>query len=298
MGPLLLTIIITLCMYLVTVSVVRRAWMYRVPCAAVVLWVGAAAAVPFGAVAGLVILLSDQHTWRGGNTVPSTVAALAGALLLLGSGGVGIRFLSLNKVARQRRRRHEILIDLFAAERPDLGKVNVIDDQRLFAYSVPCVIAGRTVLSQGTLDLLEPAPLQAVLRHERAHLLARHHLILQLATAIEQTVPWSKAVGGLSERITELIEMSADCYARRHVGQQPTITALTALAGMAVPAEALPAGGRAVALRLAQLRTSRRCCQSAQSRITYALGAAMLVLPPAVLYLNEIVVDLCLWGPA
>ncbi|MDG4834217.1 M56 family metallopeptidase [Solwaraspora sp. WMMD1047] len=277
---------------------VERTWIYRVPCAAVGLWLGAVLGVPFGAVAALLILISDQHTWQMDNTAPSLLAALVSAVLLLGAGRVGRRFAALNRAARQRRRRHEMLIDLFATERPDLGKVNVIDDRRPFAYSVPCIVSGRTVLSQGALDLLEPKPLQAVLRHERAHLLARHHLVLQLATAVAQSFPGTRAITALSMSITELIEMSADCYARRHVGQKPTIAALTLLADMAVPAGALPAGGRAVALRLAQLHIPRHCCQTARSKGTYALGAALLVLSPTVLLLNAIVIDLCPWGAA
>jgi beta-lactamase regulating signal transducer with metallopeptidase domain len=204
------------------------------------------------------------------------------------------RFKALNLAARQRRRRHETLIDLFATTRPDLPQVDIIPDGRRFAYSVPCFVSGRIVLSQGTIDLLERAPLHAVLAHERAHLLGRHHLVLQLATAIGQTFVRSPSAAVIATRITDLVELAADCYARRHVGRQPTITALTALADMSVPTGALPVGGRAVALRLQRLQDRPHCCQTGRAKGVFAVAAALVVMSPAVAYLNR-VVDLCPW---
>lgn len=295
MGPLLTTVTATLCTLVITIGVARGSWAHRFPCAAVTLWAGAAITAPVSALTTLLALLVDPHTWQYANAVAS-VAQIAIVLLLLAGITRVVRCAwRLNLAARHRRRRHEILMDLFATKRPDLGGAEVIADHRLFAYSVPCVISGRVVLSQGALDVLGERPLQAVLSHERCHLTYTHHLIVQLAVAASEAFPRWTAARALPERMTELIEMAADCYARRHVGQHATLTAITALADMAVPAGGLPAGGRAVELRLKRLREQLDCCEDARSRLMFALSAAMLLAAPAVAYLNQIV-DLCLWG--
>lgn len=294
MGPFLLSTTVTLCTFLITRSVVRGMWAFRLPCAAVGLWAAGMFAVPIGAVVSLTVLLKDEHTWELANLAPVSLATVSSVGLLTVTACVARKFWLINAAARQQRRRHEMLIDLFATQRPDLAKVDVIPDPRLFAYSVPCVVSGRVVVSQGTLDLLDEAPLRAVVIHERAHLFARHHLLLQLATAVGETFRRSALATALPARITQLIEMVADCHARRRVGQQPTITALTSLADMATPTGALPIGGRAVELRLAHLRASEHCCETARGKGARTITVALLVLPLAVGYLNR-VIDICFW---
>ncbi|WDZ82834.1 M56 family metallopeptidase [Micromonospora cathayae] len=297
MWPLLLTIVATGCAFRATAGAPPGTWTYRMPCAVLGLWVGAVLMVPVSAVAALLILAADRHTpettqlW---STVPTV--GVSAALLVL-SGRIAVRFRRLNRAARQRRRRHEMLIDLFAVRHPELPGVDVVPDARLFAYSVPCVVSGRIVLSQGTLDQLDPEPLRAVLAHERAHLVARHHLVLQLATALAQMFPRLGTGGTATGRIPTLIEMAADCRARRRIGRQHTIDALTVLAGTPVPDGMLAAGHHAVALRLAVLRRPADCCQAGRAAGVYAAAVAMLALAPTVALLNQIV-DLCLPGVA
>jgi Zn-dependent protease with chaperone function len=294
-GPLVLIFLITLCVLLVTRMIVRGSVAYRLPCVALGIWSAAMLVVPVGALAVLAVVLWDQHTWQRASLLPMGGAVAASVALLVATLVVGRRLWRINGAARQRRRRHKMLIDLFAARRRDLGNVDVIPDARLFAYSVPCVVSGRIVISQGVVDQLDPAPLQAVLAHERAHLIARHHLVLQLATAVAESFPRSAWAAALPQRITPAVEMAADCYARRRVGQRATITALTALADMAVPAGGLPAGGRAVPLRLAHLRSRAVCCQTTKGRSAHTLAVAVLAMPVAIGAMNRIV-DLCPWG--
>ncbi|MEV1330428.1 M56 family metallopeptidase [Micromonospora costi] len=272
----------------------RGAWAYRTPCAAVVLWVGTVVAVPLGAGAALLTLVLDPHTGQAANAWSTAATAAASAAVLQVSWHVAARFVALNRAARQRRRRHEMLIDLFGVAHPDLPGVDVIPDRRPFAYSVPCIVSGRIVLSQGTLDRLDRAALRAVLAHERAHLNARHHLVLQLAAALGEALPRSRAAAALPARVADLVEMSADCYANRRVGRRPTITALTTLADMPVPTGALGAGGHAVSLRLDHLRRQPHCCQTRRAKGVFVAAVALTAMSPAVAYLNQ-VVDLCPW---
>ncbi|MFG2049342.1 M56 family metallopeptidase [Micromonospora sp. NPDC048935] len=252
------------------------------------------AAIPVSAVAALLMLTLDPHTGVGTNAWSTAATAAVSAALLQVSWRVATRFLTLNRAARLRRRRHEMLIDLFGVTHPDLPRVDVIPDQRPFAYSVPCIVSGRVVLSQGTLDCLDQAALRAVLAHERAHLNARHHLVLQLAAAVGQAFPRWRAAVALSARVADLVEMAADCYATRHVGRKPTIAALTMLADMPVPNGALGAGGHAVTLRLDHLSREPHCCQTGRAKGVFVGTAALVALSPAVTYLNQ-VVDLCPW---
>ncbi|MEV4811425.1 M56 family metallopeptidase [Micromonospora avicenniae] len=294
MGPLLLTSIATICALKITMGVARRVWVYQTPCAAVVLWVGTIVAVPVSAGAALLMLALDPHTRATANMWSTAATAAASAAVLQVSWRVANRFVALNRAARQRRRRHEMLIDLFGVARPDLPNVDVIPDRRPFAYSVPCIVSGRIVLSQGTLDRLDQASLRAVLAHERAHLNARHHLVLQLAAAVGQTFPRSRAAVALPARVADLVEMAADCYASRRVGRRPTMTALATLADVPVPGGALAAGGHAVSLRLDHLRRQPHCCRTSRAKGVFAVAAALLVMSPAVTYLNQ-VIDLCQW---
>lgn len=297
MGPLVLTVVAAVCAVKATMGLSRSAWAYRIPCAVVSLWVGAMLVIPVSAIAALLILAVDPHTFDVDNLWSTVTAAVASAILLAVTIRVAARFRVLNRAARVRRRRHEMLIDLFGVHHPEIKGVDVIPDGRLFAYSVPCIVSGRIVLSQGTLDQLDEAPLRAVLAHERAHLYARHHLVLQLATAVHQSFPGWKQGAALVARITDLIEMAADCYARRRVGQQPAITALATLADTPIPDGVLAAGGRAVTLRLDQLRQRPNCCETARAKSAYAAAVGLVVMSPAVVYLNH-AIDLCPWTTA
>jgi hypothetical protein len=246
--------------------------------------------IPLSAIAAIALLWVDPHTGEGSSALPSYIAAAGSAALLIVSWRVGRRFVELNRDARRRRGRHEMLIDLFASRRPDLGDVHVIQDDRLFAYSVPCFISGRIVLSQAVLDTLDRPSLEAIFAHERAHLRGRHHLIMQLAMAVGVVFHRTRAAD-FSMRMSELVELSADCHARRHAGSGPMINALTALADVPMPITGMPAGGTALAVRLASLRGPSRCCRA---RGLHAVLAAFL-LPALILSANQLV-DLCLFA--
>ncbi|WP_459799880.1 M56 family metallopeptidase [Herbidospora sp. RD11066] len=277
---------------MITEAVVGGRWAYLIPHTAIVLWVGAVLAVPLAALSATVMVLVDRHAADADYRWASAAALIGILALVAATVHVGRSFARIHAVARERCRRHNVLVDLFAVERPDLGRVVVVPDGRLFAYSLPCLISGRIVLSSGVLDRLDEESLAAVLAHERAHLAARHHLILQLATAITAAFP--RVAPGLPKKIAQLIEMAADCSASRAVGRQPAMNALRTLAHMTIPPGVLGAGGRAVVLRLARLRSGRDCCARSLSVGNYAAAATLLLLPAMVVLVNQSI-DLCLW---
>jgi hypothetical protein len=288
----MLTLVITLCAYVITRTVARGAWAHRAPCAAVTLWVVAMLAVPLAALSAIITEVVDRHTWQSAYLLPVIATGGSIALLLALSARVARAFVAINASAREQRRRHAMLIDLFTTPHPQFKHVVVLPDGHLFAYSLPCAIWGRIVISEGALAHLDAASLQAVLAHERAHLAARHHLVLQLAAAIAEVFP--RTARGLPQRLADVAEMAADCHARRTAGQQPTVRALTALAAMRAPAAALGAGGRAIDLRLSHLCSGRLCCATAKSFGAFGIALALLALP-AVLVAINLLVDLCPW---
>ena len=69
----------------------------------------------------------------------------------------------------------------------------VIDYPAAAAYCLPG-IRSQIVVSVGTLDLLAPAELAAVLAHERAHVRARHDLVLIPFTSLRRAFPRSRVM--------------------------------------------------------------------------------------------------------
>jgi hypothetical protein len=70
-------------------------------------------------------------------------------------------------------------------------------------------------VSVGTLYLLPPAELAAVLAHERAHVRARHDLVLIPFTSLRRAFPRSRVIARAQWTVALLIEMMADDHALR-----------------------------------------------------------------------------------
>ncbi|EUA35544.1 peptidase M48 family protein [Mycobacterium xenopi 3993] len=97
---------------------------------------------------------------------------------------------------RRRRAHHRMLVDLLGvaghgvparvgARARDLRILGVAQP---LAYCLPGV-RSRVVLSEGTLATLTDAEVAAILSHERAHLRARHDLVLEGFTAVHAAFP-------------------------------------------------------------------------------------------------------------
>ena len=168
----------------------------------------------------------------------------------------------------------------------------VLTDPRPIAYCVPGRPAA-IVLTSGVLEVLEPAQLDAVLAHERAHLARRHPVLVSLTRGLAAAVPVVPLFAWARAEVARLAEMSADDAAIRVSGRTAVITALIAIgtgaavrddsiarAPAAVPRAAIGAAGYAVPARLERMVAPPGPARQAwYSLALVGLLAGMLVLP-------------------
>jgi Zn-dependent protease with chaperone function len=183
------------------------------------------------------------------------------------------------------RHRQRALLGLLARGDPKVPGALVVDHPAAAAYCVPG-LRSAIVISAGTLDLLDQAELAAVLAHERAHLRARHDLVLLPFTALLRAFRWSGVARDANREVALLVEMLADDRARRHRPARELAMALLrvgAAGGGQAPAGALAAGGTAADGELAARVTRLLRPQPGLSVISVALlgsVAALLVVAP------------------
>ena len=143
------------------------------------------------------------------------------------------------------RHRQRTLLQLLAHDDPKVPGALVVDHPAAAAYCVPG-LRSAIVISAGTIDLLDQAELAAVLAHERAHLRARHDLVLLPFTALLRAFSWSGVAREANRAVALLVEMMADDRARRRLPARELATALlrvgTSGGGLA-PAGALAVTG-------------------------------------------------------
>ncbi|HEY9523610.1 MAG TPA: M56 family metallopeptidase, partial [Thermopolyspora sp.] len=123
------------------------------------------------------------------------------------------------------RRRHRLLLALVAREDPGVPGVRVLDHPGAAAYCLPG-LRSQVVVSDGTLKLLSPDELTAVLAHEAAHARERHDLVLLPFVALRKALPWVRVIGEAQMAVGLLIEMAADDHARRYCSPRRLATAL------------------------------------------------------------------------
>ena len=215
----------------------RAAWPRRSPAAAILLWqalglAGGLAAVgallsigvsgmgsPTGVVGGLTVL-AGRLTSGGVLITPDQpliffalrlISLFAGLTLLTVLCGVLVMAFADATSARRRQRE---LLALLAHGDPKVPGALVIDYPAAAAYCLPG-LRSQIVISAGTLDLLGPAELTAVLAHERAHLRARHDLVLLPFTSLRRAFGRFAGVTQAYRTVALLVEMMADDRALR-----------------------------------------------------------------------------------
>jgi len=237
----------------------------RAPRAAIVLWQSIAAAAVLSAFSAGLAIASGLFTRHPGGQPDWSPAAEIGALgwpLWLCSVMVfaltlliGVRLVASSVIVaaetRRRRAHHRMVVDLLGDHRHGSG-VRVIDVAEPMAYCLPG-IRSRVVLSKGTLSALSQSEVQAILRHERAHLRARHDLVLESFIAVHTAFPRFVRSGSALRAVRLLVELLADDAAVRAVGPAPVARALVACAAARTPAGAMAAGGATTVIRVRRL---------------------------------------------
>lgn len=155
-------------------------------------------------------------------TTMRVVSLTAGILLLTLLCWILLAAVSAVLRARHRQR---ALLGLLAHDDPKVPGALVVDHPAAAAYCVPG-LRSAIVISAGAIDLLDQAELAAVLAHERAHLRARHDLVLLPFTALLRAFRWSAIAREANREVALLVEMMADDRARRRLPARELATAL------------------------------------------------------------------------
>lgn len=267
----------------------RASWPHRVPRAAATLWQAIAAAAVLAALgAGLAVALDILvHPATTAWTVALRVGALVLTMLVATRLAWSATRLALR--VRRARRRHRDVVDLLATGLDGQSEVRVLQHPSPVAYCLPG-LRSRVVLSAGTLSTLDQTEITAVLAHERAHLRARHDLVIEAFTALHSAFPRVVRSRTALDQVRLLAELLADDAARRRAGSRPLATALVQLAGSHAPDVALAAAGTATVLRVRRLgeRPAPRPLLAAATYLTAALLVALPTVAVAVPWLASL----------
>ncbi|MDF3339830.1 M56 family metallopeptidase [Mycolicibacterium septicum] len=293
----------------------RAAWPLRAPRAAIVLWQSVALAAVLSAFsAGIAIasrLFVPGPDGRPTATITSEIDALGWPLWLLYvvvftltlfiGGRLCVAVVQVAVATRRRRAHHRMMVDLLSksrdavpahlctAHRPLGGDgLRILDVAQPLAYCLPGV-RSRVVVSEGTLTTLSDNEVAAILTHERAHLRARHDLVLEMFTAVHAAFPRFVRSANALDAVRLLIELLADDAAVRTAGPTPLARALVACASGRTPSGALAAGGPTTVIRVRRLGGKPNSVAMAVT--AYLTAAAVLVVPTvavAVPWLTEL----------
>lgn len=289
-------------------AMLRASWPRRSPAAAILLWQALGLAGGLAAVGALLAIgVSGPGTQAGvlgglrslavrlasGQPVaPHQSIAVTGIRITALVAGFalftvlcGVLVMAFADAIGARRRQRELLA-LLAYGDPKVPGALVIDYPAAAAYCLPG-IRSQIVVSAGTLDLLAPAELAAVLAHERAHVRARHDLVLIPFTSLRRTFPRSRVVAQSYRTVALLVEMMADDRALRVRGLLPRELATALLRFGTAGADGAPAGALAAAegeltARVTRLLTPPPPLHRA-TQAAVIVGSAVLVAVPLLL---------------
>ena len=292
-------------------ALVSASWPRRSPVAAILLWQALGLAGGLAAVGTLVSLgLPGNHLGVAGSLLhlgtvfpdaafrfpvaSGAVSALPAMLLVFRlaclAGGLALLaslcwvLIAVSAAALHARRRQRALLALLAHGDPKVPGALVVDYPTAAAYCLPG-LRSQIVVSVGTLELLGPAELAAVLAHERAHLRERHDLVLLPFSALRRAFPRSTTCGKADRSVALLVEMLADDRALRARPARELVSALVRFgtAGTCpAPAGTLAVGEGEVAARVARLVHPVRPLPPA-AFAAICLSAALLVATPVTL---------------
>ena len=280
----------------------RATWPLRAPRAAMVLWQAIALAAALSAFsAGIAIATRLLMPGPDGRPTAGVMGAAGRlgwplwtayiavfALTVLVGARLAIAVLRLAIANRRRRAHHRMVVDLVgvghdaALAQPcaRTRDLRVLDIAQPLAYCLPGV-RSRVVVSEGALTTLADAEVTAILSHERAHLRARHDLVLEAFTAVHAAFPRLVRSANALRAVQLLVELLADDAAVRATGRTPLARALVACASGRTPSGALAAGGPSTVLRVRRL--SGRGNSLVLSAAAYLAAAAVFGVPTGTL---------------
>jgi len=292
MSALAFTIVALVLSGPVPAMLARATWPTRAPRAAIVLWQSIALAAVLSAFsAGIAIasrLFVPGPDGRPTATITSEIAALGWPLwtayvivfavtLVIGA-RLTYAVVQVAIATRRRRAHHRMVVDLVGKSQGN--HLRILDVAQPLAYCLPGV-RSRVVVSEGALNALADNEMAAILTHERAHLRARHDLVLEMFTAVHAAFPRFVRSAHALHAVRLLIELLADDAAVRAAGPTPLARALVACASGRTPSGALAAGGPTTVLRVRRL--SGRPNSRVLAATAYLTAAAVLVVPTVAL---------------
>jgi Zn-dependent protease with chaperone function len=280
----------------------RAKWPLRAPRAAMVLWQAIAVAAVLSAFsAGIAIASRLLLPGPDGRPTATPVGAIGRlgwplwaldvavlALTLVIGARLAMAVVRVAITTRRRRGHHRMLVDLLGIDSDAASAracarerdLRVLEVAQPLAYCLPGV-RSRVVVSAGTLDSLTEAEVAAILSHERAHLRARHDLVLEAFTAAHAAFPRFVRSANALDAVQLLVELLADDAAVRAAGRAPLARALVTCAAGRTPMGALAAGGAHTLLRVRRLSGSGNSLML--STAAYLVAAAVLVVPTVAL---------------
>jgi len=276
----------------------RASWPLRAPRAAMVLWQSVALAAVLSAFSAGIAIASRLLVPGPDGRPTAGIVGSAGRLgwplwtayiaVFALTVVVGARLMvAVVRVAianRRRRAHHRMLVDLVgvghdaAAGQPRARRrdLRILDVRQPLAYCLPGV-RSRVVVSEGALSTLADEEVTAILTHERAHLRARHDLVLEAFTAVHAAFPRLVRSTNALRAVQLLVELLADDAAVRATGRTPLARALVACASGRAPSGALAVGGPSTVLRVRRLSGRGNSLRLAAA--AYLAAAAVMVVP-------------------
>lgn len=234
--------------------------------------------------------------WFEGAQVALTVL-LAAALIQIGV--VVTRRLRLHSGWSAEHRRMLRLLSEPAGEHRGIELLRLTSPDTVL-YSVGGAHRG-VIVAGGDYAELGHRQQQAVLDHEAAHLLGRHHLIVVLAEALAVALPHVPLFHQAPDALRNLVEFAADHRAADRWGADAVGSALLALqsAGPAqgVPPAALAMSREAVTARLCWLATGPSRRQRLLTAADYPLAVTVSIAPVLISVLTMMLGStlLCVW---
>lgn len=180
-----------------------------------------------------------------------------------------------------RRSRAAQYLNLAVTSRPHpRWGVSIVEHEAAAAYCIP----GRPatiVFTSAAMAQLDEREVEAVIAHERAHLRARHDVVLAMFAALRRAFPGVAAMSIALDEVAQLVEMQADDVALRCTNRFTLAKALVGLSEAPIPAGAVAASGSALA-RLHRLAEPPRPLGSTGRLMAVTLTSVLLLAPLAI----------------